>query len=67
MRVFAFITFCLSARPSFAHWGHLGEIAGHSHWIGLGAIALAGLLAAAKGNETEEEESEPELVEETAE
>ncbi|MTI43855.1 hypothetical protein JM93_02297 [Roseibium hamelinense] len=34
---------------AFAHAGHLGELAGHSHWIGVaalaGAVALAGALA----------------------
>jgi len=67
MRFFACITIFIWATPSFAHLGHLGEIAGHSHWIGLGAIALAGLLAAAKGKSEEEDADEPELVEETAE
>ncbi|MEO0913063.1 MAG: DUF6732 family protein [Pseudomonadota bacterium] len=28
-----------------AHVGHLGEVAGHSHWIALGAIGLAGAIA----------------------
>lgn len=32
-----------------AHVGHIGELAGHSHWVGAaalaGAVALAGLLA----------------------
>ena len=24
-----------------AHLGHIGEVAGHSHWLGLGALAAA--------------------------
>lgn len=28
-----------------AHIGHLGEVAGHGHWIALGGIALAGAIA----------------------
>jgi hypothetical protein len=35
-----------------AHVGHLGELAGHSHWIALGALGIAtvvGALAAGKG------------------
>jgi len=27
--------------PAFAHWGHLPELAGHSHWIGMAAAAAA--------------------------
>ncbi len=28
-----------------AHLGHLGELAGHSHWIGVGAVAAAAAIA----------------------
>jgi Family of unknown function (DUF6732) len=28
-----------------AHLGHVGELAGHSHWIGIGAVAVAAALA----------------------
>lgn len=42
--------------PNFAHahWGHLGDVAGHGHWIGAAAIGLAialgakGILSSAK-------------------
>ncbi|MEM7463674.1 MAG: DUF6732 family protein [Pseudomonadota bacterium] len=27
-----------------AHLGHLGEVAGHSHWIGIGAVAAAAAI-----------------------
>lgn len=32
-----------AAMPSLAHahLGHVGELAGHSHWLGLGALAAA--------------------------
>ncbi|WP_305987618.1 DUF6732 family protein [Roseibium sp. MMSF_3544] len=30
---------------AFAHGGHLGELAGHSHWIGVAAVAGAALVA----------------------
>ncbi|MEM7289162.1 MAG: DUF6732 family protein, partial [Pseudomonadota bacterium] len=33
--------------PAYAHFGHLGEIAGHAHWLGLGAGLAAGAIAAA--------------------
>lgn len=35
-----------------AHVGHLGDLAGHSHWIALGALGVAaavGALTSAKG------------------
>lgn len=35
----------LSPAPALAHIGHLGEVAGHGHWIALGGIALAGAIA----------------------
>lgn len=33
------------AGVAYAHLGHVGEIAGHSHWIGIGALAAAAALA----------------------
>lgn len=47
---------------AFAHLGHLGEVAGHSHWIALGAAAAAAAIAAAlaksgKSNAPEESAS----------
>ncbi|WP_417688182.1 DUF6732 family protein [Roseibium sp.] len=46
---------------AMAHAGHLGELAGHSHWIGVAALAGAALvagIAALKGKrEAEGEES----------
>ena len=32
--------------PAFAHWGHLPELAGHSHLIGMAAAAAAAAAAA---------------------
>ena len=31
--------------PALAHIGHLGEVAGHGHWIALGGIAIAAGIA----------------------
>ena len=50
---------------AFAHAGHLGELAGHAHWLGLGAAVAAGALAAAiakkKGRKTDaDKENTPE-------
>ena len=66
----------LWAAPAQAHIGHLGELAGHDHWIALGALGAAGaiaLIAGLKGkkkdpdaeteSETDEEPSEEELQE----
>ncbi|KZL19274.1 hypothetical protein PsAD2_02025 [Pseudovibrio axinellae] len=50
----AFLIGCwaLSSTAAFAHAGHLGELAGHSHWVGVAAVAgaaiIAGLAAKAK-------------------
>ena len=38
----------IAASPASAHVGHLGELAGHDHWIAgaaVGAAVLAGVLA----------------------
>lgn len=35
-----------SALPASAHLGHVGEVAGHSHWIAVGAgVAIAAIGA----------------------
>ena len=39
----ALTTIILAPASALAHWGHLGELAGHGHWI------AAGLAAAAAG------------------
>ena len=48
--------------PALAHWGHLGELAGHGHLVavGLGAVAVAGLAGLAvwgRGNDQPEDEA----------
>jgi LPXTG-motif cell wall-anchored protein len=32
--------------PALAHLGHVGELTGHSHWIGLAGLAAAAGIAA---------------------
>jgi len=39
--------FLSSPLPALAHAGHLGELAGHAHWLGLGAVVTAGALVGA--------------------
>lgn len=61
----SFIAFASLAAPSlaWAHGGHIGELAGHSHWIGVaalaGAVAAAALAAKLKGRKSEEQADEP--------
>lgn len=53
----------LAVSPAAAHPGHIGELAGHSHWIGLAAAAAAAALAAwvaaaAQGQQADDEAEE---------
>ncbi|MDP2120480.1 MAG: DUF6732 family protein [Hoeflea sp.] len=34
------------AHAALAHGGHVGDLAGHSHWLGWAAVAAAGAIAA---------------------
>lgn len=46
---FPFSVFALIAAapvPALAHLGHVGEAAGHSHWIGLAALGVAAAILA---------------------
>ncbi|CUH82857.1 hypothetical protein TM5383_00039 [Thalassovita mediterranea] len=46
------------ATTAQAHIGHLGDVAGHDHWIALGALGAAGviaLIAGLKGKKTDTE------------
>lgn len=58
----AFIVFCcvFLTSPAHAHLGHVGELAGHAHWVGIGAIIVAGALAGAIGKLTEKDSDETE-------
>ncbi len=40
-------TLIASAAPAFAHPGHLQDSAGHAHWLALGALSFAALIAMA--------------------
>ena len=53
---FSIPAFVLAVTPAYAHWGHLGDLAGHSHWVGLGAVIVAGTIAAALGKLAEGDE-----------
>ncbi len=48
----------LAPLPAMAHIGHLGEVAGHGHWIALGGIAIAGAIALWGGRKKADEDAE---------
>lgn len=50
----------LAATPAAAHPGHFADLAGHSHWIALGALVAAGTLAAWLAGKGKKEEAEAE-------
>ncbi len=41
-----------------AHIGHVGEVAGHTHWIAVGAVVVAGTIAAILGSSKTKDEDE---------
>ena len=64
-RLPAFAALLLIASPAHAHLGHVGEVAGHSHWIGVAATGAAAALAIAisvfgKKKDAEEKDAEAE-------
>lgn len=65
----AITTIILVPATAQAHWGHLGELAGHGHWIAAGlaaaaAVAVAGLAITRPRKECEAaDEAVPEEAE----
>ena len=65
----ALTTIILAPASAQAHWGHLGELAGHGHWIAAGlaaaaAVAVAGLRITRPHKESEAaDETVPEEAE----
>jgi hypothetical protein len=47
IRLPAFAGLLLISSPASAHLGHVGEMAGHSHWIGVAAASAAAAIAIA--------------------
>lgn len=45
MRLSLPLILLFAAGPALAHVGHLGDLAGHDHWVAAGALGLAGLVA----------------------
>lgn len=61
-----FLLLLLSTSAAQAHVGHLGEFAGHDHWVAGAAIGAAISLAGwqlLKGDKTEDKEEAPETEE----
>lgn len=41
MRIALALLLIIGAGPAAAHVGHIGEVAGHGHWLGAAAIGAA--------------------------
>jgi hypothetical protein len=63
MRFLAILLY-LFPLPAFAHWGHLPELAGHSHWIGMAAAAAAAAAAWGLRENSEDSSNDDETYEE---
>ena len=63
MRFLAILLY-LFPLPAFAHWGHLPELAGHSHWIGMAAAAAADAAAWGLREKSEDSSNDEETYEE---
>lgn len=60
LAAFIVLPVCLSG-PASAHIGHLGEVAGHGHWIALGGIAIAGAIALLGGRKKPQNDDAEEI------
>lgn len=60
----AFFFLLASASAAAAHPGHIAEVAGHAHWIGLAAAGAAAILTGWLAGKLKEEEPEAEEAEE---
>lgn len=57
----------LLGAPAMAHVGHLGEMAGHDHWVAgaaLGAALAVSLWGALKGKKDKAEDETPDEADE---
>lgn len=50
------------AVPGFAHGGHMGDLAGHSHWLGWGLVVAVGVIIAVIGSKTKDEQDDVEEI-----
>ena len=63
----ALTTIILAPASAQAHWGHLGELAGHGHWIAAGLVAAAAVAGLAITRPRKESEATDEAVPDEAE
>ena len=63
----ALTTIILAPASAHAHWGHLGELAGHGHWIAAGLAAAAAVAGLAITRPRKESEATDEAVPDEAE
>ena len=63
----ALTTIILAPASALAHWGHLGELAGHGHWIAAGLAAAAAVAGLAITRPRKESEATDEAVPDEAE
>ncbi|MDA9207901.1 hypothetical protein N9O61_03355 [Octadecabacter sp.] len=66
MRTILLATIALPA-PALAHIGHIGEVAGHGHWIALGGIAIAGVIALLGARKNPKDDDAEEAIDEEGE
>jgi hypothetical protein len=64
MRILTILITALFATPALAHFGHIGEVAGHGHVIGAIAIGLAAGLAVLVGPKRDKDQDEEEISDE---
>ena len=63
----ALTSIILAPASAQAHWGHLGELAGHGHWIAAGLAAAAAVAGLAITRPRKESEATDEAVPDEAE
>jgi len=70
MRLIITLFFTVLGMPALAHVGHIGEAAGHDHWVAgitIGVIIAVGIGKALKGKGKAAEEADAAPEEETGE
>lgn len=56
MRIISYFLLLIALPTNaIAHWGHVGELAGHGHWVVVGTGIIAAVLAALLGKKSDDE------------
>ena len=45
MKTISTIAIAVAATPALAHTGHIATAGGHSHWLAIGCLAAAAVIA----------------------